>query len=256
MSAMPTSTSLRLAGRIALVTGGASGIGAATARRLAAEGACVVVADCDDVGAQKVAADIGGDSVAVDVTDVGAVRGAFAYVQEAWGPIEVLVNNAGGDRAALFLDTDEADWDATLDLNLKSVVACTHAALATMVDRRRGSIVNVASEAGRVGMVAGALYTAAKAGVIGFTKAIAREGARYGVRCNAVAPGPIDTPLLSGLVDDPLGAGLRQAMIDATVLGRCGQPEEVAGAIAYLASDDASFVTGHTLAVSGGLSMV
>jgi 2-hydroxycyclohexanecarboxyl-CoA dehydrogenase len=184
------------------------------------------------------------------------VRGAFAYVQEAWGPIDVLVNNAGGDRAALFLDTDEADWDATLDLNLKSVVACTHAALATMVDRRRGSIVNVASEAGRVGMVAGALYTAAKAGVIGFTKAIAREGARYGVRCNAVAPGPIDTPLLSGLVDDPLGAGLRQAMIDATVLGRCGQPEEVAGAIAYLASDDASFVTGHTLAVSGGLSMV
>jgi 2-hydroxycyclohexanecarboxyl-CoA dehydrogenase len=256
MSAMPTSTSLRLAGRIALVTGGASGIGAATARRLAAEGAYVVVADCDDVGAQKVAADIGGDSVAVDVTDVGAVRGAFAYVQEAWGPIDVLVNNAGGDRAALFLDTDEADWDATLDLNLKSVVACTHAALATMVDRRRGSIVNVASEAGRVGMVAGALYTAAKAAVIGFTKAIAREGARYGVRCNAVAPGPIDTPLLSGLVDDPLGAGLRQAMIDATVLGRCGQPEEVSGAIAYLASDDASFVTGHTLAVSGGLSMV
>ncbi|MGH9215979.1 MAG: SDR family NAD(P)-dependent oxidoreductase [Acidimicrobiales bacterium] len=253
---MPTSTSFRLAGRIALVTGGASGIGAATARRLAAEGACVVVADCDDDGAQKVAADIDGDAVAVDVTDVGAVRGAFGYVQEVWGPIDVLVNNAGGDRAALFLDTDEADWDAALDLNLKSVVACTHAALATMVDRRRGSIVNVASEAGRVGMVAGALYTAAKAGVIGFTKAIAREGAGYGVRCNAVAPGPIDTPLLNGLVDDPLGAGLRQAMIDATVLGRCGQPEEVAGAIAYLASDDASFVTGHTVAVSGGLSMV
>ncbi len=256
MGAMPTSTSLRFAGTTALVTGGASGIGAATARRLSAEGACVVVADRDEVGAQKVAADIDGDAVAVDVTDVGAVRAAFGYVQETWGPIDVLVNNAGGDRAALFLDTDEPDWDAALALNLKSAVACTHAALATMVDRRRGAIVNVASEAGRVGMVGGALYTAAKAGVIGFTKAIARECARYGVRCNAVAPGPIDTPLLGGLANDPLGAGLRQGMIDATLLRRCGQPREVAAAIAYLASDDATYVTGHTLAVSGGLSMV
>jgi 2-hydroxycyclohexanecarboxyl-CoA dehydrogenase len=166
------------------------------------------------------------------------------------------VNNAGGDRAALFLDTDEPDWDAALALNLKSAVACTHAALSTMVDRRRGAIVNVASEAGRVGMVGGALYTAAKAGVIGFTKAIARESARYGVRCNAVAPGPIDTSLLSGLTDDPLGAGLRRGMIDATLLRRCGRPDEVAAAIVYLASEDASFVTGHTLALSGGLSMV
>jgi 2-hydroxycyclohexanecarboxyl-CoA dehydrogenase len=253
---MPPSTSYRLGGRTALVTGGASGIGAATARRLAAEGACVVVADRDDVGAQKVAADIDGDAVTVDVTDVAAVRDAFAYVRGAWGPIDVLVNNAGGDRAALFLDSDEPDWAAALDLNLKSVVACTHAALVTMVDRRGGAIVNVASEAGRVGMVGGALYAAAKAGVIGFTKAIAREGARYGVRCNAVAPGPIDTPLLRGLAEDPLGAGLHQGMIDATLLGRCGQPDEVAAAIAYLASDDASFVTGHTLAVSGGLSML
>jgi 2-hydroxycyclohexanecarboxyl-CoA dehydrogenase len=256
MGAMPTSTSLRFAGRTALVTGGASGIGAATARRLATEGACVVVVDRDDVGAQKVAADIDGDAVTLDVTDVAAVRQAFAYVQEAWGPIDVLVNNAGGDRAALFLDTDESDWDAALALNLKSIVACTHAALPTMADRRRGAIVNVASEAGRVGMVGGALYTAAKAGVIGFTKAIAREGSRYGVRCNAVSPGPIDTPLLRGLSDDPLGARIRQGMVDASLFGRLGQPDEVAAAVAYLASDEAAFVTGHTMAVSGGLSMM
>ena len=252
---MSTSTALRLAGRTALVTGGASGIGAATVRRLAAEGAGVVVADCDEVGAQKVAADIDADAVTVDVTDLDAVRRAFAYVREAWGPIDVLVNNAGGERAALFLDTDEPDWDAALALNLKSVVACTHAALSTMVDRRRGAIVNVASEAGRVGMVGGALYSAAKAGVIGFTKAIARESARYGVRCNAVAPGPIDTPLLSGLTDDPLGAGLRRGMIDATLLRRCGRPDEVAAAIVYLASDDASFVTGTASLIDGGGSI-
>jgi 2-hydroxycyclohexanecarboxyl-CoA dehydrogenase len=255
IATMLSPTACRLEGRVAIVTGGASGIGAATARRLAAEGARVVVADRDDVGAHKLAADIDGDALAVDVSDAAAVRAAFALVPGAFGPVDVLVNNAGADSAALFLDTDEPAWDATLALNLKSVISCTHAVLRSMLDRRRGAIVNVASEAGRMGVVGGAVYAAAKAGVIGFTKAIAREGARYGVRCNAVAPGPIDTPLLAALADDPLGARIRQGMVDATVLGRCGQPGEVAAAIAYLASDDASFVTGHTLAVSGGISM-
>jgi 2-hydroxycyclohexanecarboxyl-CoA dehydrogenase len=250
-----THASPRLQGRLALVTGGASGIGAATARRLSVEGAHVVVADRDGEGAQKLAADIGGDTVAFDVADVPAVRAAVAHVEDAFGPIDVLVNNAGGDRPALFLDTDEAAWDEVLAVNLKGVVACTHATLGSMVARRRGSIVNVASEAGRVGMVGGALYAAAKAGVIGLTKAVAREGARFRVRCNAVAPGPVDTPLLDGLRSDPLGARIRQGMIAATVMGRCGRPDEIAAAIAFLASDDASYVTGHTLAVSGGLSM-
>ena len=252
---MLTPGSPRLQGRLALVTGGASGIGAATARRFSAEGAHVVVADRDEEGAQKLAADLGSEAVAVDVADVGAVRAAVAHVEAAFGPVDVLVNNAGGDRPALFLDTDEAAWDAVLAVNLKGVVACTHAVLGPMVTRRRGAIVNVASEAGRVGVVGGALYAAAKAGVIGLTKAVAREGARFHVRCNAVAPGPVDTPLLDGLRSDPLGARIRQGMIDATALGRCGRPDEIAAAIAFLASDDASYVTGHTLAVSGGLSM-
>jgi 2-hydroxycyclohexanecarboxyl-CoA dehydrogenase len=172
--------------------------------------------------------------------------------------VDVLVNNAGGDRIAFFVDTDAAEWDWVLALNLKGTLACTHAVLPAMQARRSGVIVNVASEAGRVGTVAGATYSAAKAGVIGFTKAIAREAAAYGVRCNAVAPGPIETPLLNGAATDAgrLGARLKQGMIDATTMGRSGQPEEVAAAIAFLASDDAAYITGHTLPVSGGLAMV
>jgi 2-hydroxycyclohexanecarboxyl-CoA dehydrogenase len=193
----------------------------------------------------------------MDVTDAASVRSAIADAVRITGPIDVLVNNAGGGGMAMFVDTDEADWDFVLALNLRGAIACTHAVLPTMFERRQGVIVNVASESGRVGTVAGAVYSAAKAGVIGFSKAIAREGAPYGVRCNAVAPGPVDTPLLNGAAADAgaLGALIRQKMIDATIVGRAGQPDEVAAAIAFLASNDASFITGHTLAVSGGLAM-
>jgi 2-hydroxycyclohexanecarboxyl-CoA dehydrogenase len=238
--------------RTALVTGGASGIGAATARRLAKDGMQVLVADIDEAGAQEVAEEIGGEAIKLDVTDIEAVRATLAARE-----IDVLVNNAGGDRFAFFLDTTERDWDFVLDVNLKGALACTQAVLPGMHERQRGVIVNVASEAGRSGTVAGAVYSAAKAGVIGFTKAIARESVRYGVRCNAVAPGPIETPLLNATAADygRTGARLKQGMIDATVMGRSGQPEEVAGAISFLASDDASFITGHTLPVSGGLTM-
>ncbi|QEC48171.1 SDR family oxidoreductase [Baekduia soli] len=243
---------MRLEGRTALVTGGAGGIGAATVRRLAAEGARVIAADVDLERADKVAAEVGAQAVALDVTDGAAVRAAFA----AAGDIDILVNNAGTDRFAFFLDTDEALWDLVLDLNLKGVLHCTHAVLPSM-HRRGGVIVNVASEAGRVGSQGSVVYSAAKAGVIGFTKAIARESARYGVRVNAVAPGPIETPLLNSAPVQlgELGERLKQGMIDATAMRRIGQPEEVAAAIAYLASDDASYVTGQTLNVSGGLSM-
>ena len=247
---------LRLDGQLALVTGAASGIGAAAARRLAAEGALVVVADRDASGARDVADEVGGHAIALDVTDAVAVRTGIGEVAALLGPIDVLVNNAGGGQLALFLDTSEDDWDRIVTLNLRSTMSCTKAVLRSMYDRRRGAIVNVASESGNVGAPGGAAYSAAKAGILGFTKAVARESARYGVRVNAVAPGPIDTPLLNGPeFSTPLGATVKQALVAATVLGRAGTPEEVAAAIAYLASDDASYVTGQTLAVSGGVSM-
>jgi 2-hydroxycyclohexanecarboxyl-CoA dehydrogenase len=244
---------MRLEGRIALVTGGASGIGAATARRLAAEGARVTVADIDLDGARSVAGEIDGQAVEMDVSDVSSVSSAVASV----GELDVLVNNAGTDRFAFFVNTDAALWDFVLGVNLRGTIAVTHAVLEGMQQRGRGAIVNVASEAGRVGSQGSAVYSAAKAGVIGFTRAVARESSRFGVRVNAVAPGPIDTPLLNAAPTElgEIGERLKAGMIAATSMRRIGQPEEVAAAIAFLASDDASFVTGQTINVSGGLSM-
>jgi 2-hydroxycyclohexanecarboxyl-CoA dehydrogenase len=248
---------MRLAGRTALVTGGASGIGAATASRLAAEGARVAVADLNLEGARAVARELDAFACEMDVTDCGSVRAAVAVAARELGEIDVLVNNAGTDRFSYFVNTDEELWDYLLAVNLRGVLAVTHAVLPGMQERRRGVLVNVASEAGRVGSQGSAVYSAAKAGVIGFTKAIARESARYRVRCNAVAPGPIETPLLNAAPQalGELGERLKQGMVNATAMGRSGEPEEVAAAIAFLASDDASYVTGQTINVSGGLSM-
>jgi 2-hydroxycyclohexanecarboxyl-CoA dehydrogenase len=248
---------MRLERRTALVTGGASGIGAATASRLAAEGARVAIGDIDGEGARAIAAELDGVAFEMDVTDAASVRAAVAAASEALGEIDVLVNNAGTDRFSYFVNADEDLWDYVLAVNLRGVLAVTHAVLPAMQERRSGVIVNVASEAGRVGSQGSAVYSAAKAGVIGFTKAIAREAGRYRVRCNAVAPGPIETPLLNAAPQllGELGERLKQGMVNATVMRRAGEPDEVAATIAFLACDDASYITGQTINVSGGLSM-
>jgi 2-hydroxycyclohexanecarboxyl-CoA dehydrogenase len=245
---------MRFEGRTAMVTGAASGIGAATARRLAAEGAKVFVADRNEAGAREVAGEIDGDAVVMDVLDLDSIRAGM----EAAGPLDVLVNNAGGGDRGLgwFVHIAPEDWEFQLRLNLHGVLAVTQQVVGGMRERGRGAIVNVASEAGRGGSAMNIPYSAAKAGVIGFTKAVALEFARYGIRCNAVAPGPIATPLLDMMsAGGEAGERLRQGMIDSTRMGRAGTPDEVAGAIAFLASDDAGFVTGETLGVSGGLRM-
>jgi 2-hydroxycyclohexanecarboxyl-CoA dehydrogenase len=244
---------MRLEGRKALVTGGAGGIGAAIAARLAAEGAEVWVGDLDAEGAGRVAAEVNGHQVELDVTDPESAKAAV----EATGALDVLVNNAGTDEFGFFTYTTPEQWQRVLGVNLGGVLNCTHAALPAMQEAGYGRIVNVSSEAGRVGSKGSAAYSAAKGGVIAFTKAIARENARYGITVNAIAPGPIETPLLMGAREfGEIGEKLIETMKGATQMRRLGQPDEVAAAVAFLASDDASYVTGETLGVSGGLGMV
>ena len=241
-------TTLRLSGRRAFVTGGSRGIGAAIVRRLAEEGAGVIIADQNVAAATALAAEVRATVVQLDLTDLQAAHDAVC----AAGPLDILVNNAGVDQHEFFTDTTIAQWQPLLEVNLEAVLATTHAALPAMQAAGFGRIINISSEAGRMGSRGGAVYAAAKGGVIAFTKSIARENGHKGITANVIAPGPIDTPLLRKAVEQG-GDRLLEAMMAATLLGRLGKPEEVAAAVAFLASDDAAFITGETLGVSGGM---
>ena len=240
----------RLTGRRALVTGGAKGIGRAIAVAFAREGAVVAVGDRDERAARSLQDETGIPGHAIDVTDFAAVHGAMA----ARGPFDILVNNAGADQHAFFTQSTPEDWSRLLAVNLVSVLNCTHAALPAMQAAGFGRIINIASEAGRLGSKGGSVYAAAKGGVIAFTRSIARENARCGITANVIAPGPIQTPMVEAAVRDG-GARLLEAMVAATLVRRLGRPEEVAEAAVYLASDGAGFVTGETLGVSGGMGI-
>jgi 2-hydroxycyclohexanecarboxyl-CoA dehydrogenase len=246
---------------VALVTGAAGGIGRAIALALARAGCTVAVADLQQPASEAVAEEIhaaGGAAIGVqiDVTDRGSVAAAVARVDAELGPIDVLVNCAGWDELRPFLDTDEDFWRKVIAINYEGCLRVTHAVLGGMAQRGYGRIVSIASDAARVGSSGEAVYAGAKAAVIAFSKTIAREAARHGVTANVVCPGPTDTPLLQGMAADaPDSAKLVTALERAVPMRRLGQPEDAAAAVAFLASEQAGYVTGQTLSVSGGLTM-
>lgn len=242
--------------RVALVTGGAGGIGAALCRALAHAGRRVAVADLDLAGAQAVAGDIDGIAVELDVTKPPSVVTALGTAEAALGPIDILVNCAGWDEFMPFVDTDDAFLAKVLEINLAGPMRVTRSVLPGMMEREWGRIVNIASDAGRVGSSLEAIYSGAKGGLIAFTKTIARETARKGVTSNCVCPGPTDTPMIQAIAKaGGDGDKVLAAMTRAVPMKRLGQPDDIGPAVAFLASEEAAFITGQTLSVSGGLTM-
>jgi len=250
-----------LSGKTVIVTGGGGGIGGATCQRFAAEGANVAVFDVDAAAAKRTVAAItsgGGkaEAFACDITDHEGVRSSVAQVNASLGPIDVLVNNAGWDIFKPFLQTSPADWQKLIAINLTGALIMHHAVLPQMVERRSGRVVNIASDAARVGSSGEAVYAACKGGLVSFSKTMAREHARDGITFNIVCPGPTDTQLLGDFIT-PAGnpEKLKEAFRRSIPLGRIGAPADLPGAICFFASEDAACITGQVLSVSGGLTM-
>ena len=247
--------------KVVIVTGGGGGIGGATCRRFAEAGAAVAVFDIDAASAERTASAIVGAggkarAFACDITDHAGVQAAVAAAEEALGPIGALVNNAGWDVFRLFKDSTPEEWQKLIAINLVGALNMHHAVLPGMIARKAGRIVNIASDAARVGSSGEAVYAACKAGLVGFSKTLAREHARHGISVNVVCPGATNTALFA---EYKKGAGnpekLEEAFRRAVPMGRIGEPEDLPGAILFFASDDAAFITGQVLSVSGGLTM-
>jgi 2-hydroxycyclohexanecarboxyl-CoA dehydrogenase len=233
-----------------VVTGATGGIGSAISRRLARDGLTVAVTDLELERCRSLASEIGGTAHVLDVGDAAASAALAAEL----GAVEVVVNNAGFDRFMPFLETTPELWDRLLRVNLYGQIAVAHAFARGMAERGRGAIVNIASDAGKVGSTGETVYSAAKGGVIAFTRSLARELARYKVRVNCVCPGPTATPFLDVFQGEG-GQKVIEAMTRTVPLRRLAQPDEIAAAVAFLASDDAAYITGQSLSVSGGLTM-
>ncbi|MFE3058765.1 SDR family NAD(P)-dependent oxidoreductase [Nocardia sp. NPDC059239] len=245
----------KLSTPVVVVTGAARGIGRAIATSFSQAGAAVVVTDVDLAAAQQTAMDLGGTTIAVhtDVTSLESVENMAAEVRKAFGRIDVLVNNAGWDKVSPFVDSAPKDWDTVMAINLLGVLHTSKTVLPMMIEQGGGRVVNVASDAGRVGSSGEAVYSAAKGGVVAFSKSTAREMARHGVTVNCVCPGPTDTALLASIGgDDPK---LRDALVKAIPLRRLAQPADIANAVTFFAAEESGYITGQTLSVSGGLTM-
>jgi 2-hydroxycyclohexanecarboxyl-CoA dehydrogenase len=246
--------------KIAVVTGGGQGIGRALALRLAEEGCKVAIFDLKLDAARETEALARPGAVSsyeVDVGDYGAVAAAAAKVEAELGPIWALVNNAGWDRPAPFLSTDKTLWDKIIHINLYGPLNTHHVVAPLMAQRRAGRIINIASDAARVGTSNEAVYSACKGGLISFTKSMARELASKGVLLNVVCPGPTNTPMMASVLGEGEQAvKWKDAMLRGIPLRRMGEPEDYAGIVAFLASEDAGFITGQTFSVTGGMNMI
>jgi 2-hydroxycyclohexanecarboxyl-CoA dehydrogenase len=249
-----------LRGKVAIVTGGGQGIGRALSLRLAEEGCKVAIFDLNpEAGAET--ARLAGNGVVktyvVDVGDYSAVQEAVSQVEAELGPVWVLVNNAGWDKPLPFLMTDRSLWDKIIRINLYGPLNTHHVVAPLMAERGCGRIINIASDAARVGTSNEAVYSACKGGLISFTKSIARELANKGVLLNVVCPGPTNTPMMASVLGEGEQAvKWKDALVRGIPLKRMGEPEDYAGLVAFLASDDGAYLTGQTISVSGGMNMI
>ena len=250
-----------LTNKTALVTGGAQGIGRAISVALARQGANVAIADLDETIARQTADLINKEfgramAVQADITDAEKVKKAVAAIKEQFGPVDILVNNAGWDRMIPFVKTTPEFWDKVIDINYKGVLNCVYSVIPDMIERKHGKIINIGSDAARVGSSGEAVYAGAKAAIIAFSKSLAREVARNQITVNVICPGPTDTPLTQQMKQESEFATKVLSKMDKIIpLGRTGTPEEIGAATVFLASKEADFITGQTLSVSGGLTM-